>query len=145
MQAFTAKRLITPGDTIDAPLLLVTEGKIVDIARHAERTVPTGVRTLDLANGLIAPGYIDLHIHGSAGFDVMDANGAALSAIESLLARHGITAYYPTTVTAPLDTTLRALERLADAIEIGARGGEDLDCRARPLGIHLEGPFISHL
>jgi N-acetylglucosamine-6-phosphate deacetylase len=37
------------------------------------------------------------------------------------------------------------LERLADAIEIGARGGNDLDCRARPLGIHLEGPFISHL
>src|SRR5258706_14887509 len=105
MQAFTAKRLIPPGDTIDDPLLLVTEGKIVDIARHAERTVPAGVRTLDFADGLIAPGYIDLHIHGSAGFDVMDANSEALSAIEHLLARHGITAYYPTTVTAPLDTT----------------------------------------
>jgi len=48
-------------------------------------------------------------------------------------------------VTAPLDMTLPALERLADAIESGDGGDNNAERRARPLGIHLEGPFISHL
>src|SRR6185369_5394274 len=61
----------------------------------------------------------------------------------TLLAQHGVGSYFPTTVTAPLDKTLGALERLADAIEtcVDTRTSN----RARPLGIHLEGPFLSHL
>jgi N-acetylglucosamine-6-phosphate deacetylase len=145
MLAFTAKELITPTETVKHPLLLVDDGKILEIANRAERTVPAGVRMLDLGNSVIAPGYIDLHIHGGAGFDVMDDNAAALPAVERLLARHGVTSYYPTTVTAPFDMTLHALERLADAIESGDCGSKDADRRAHPLGIHLEGPFISHL
>jgi N-acetylglucosamine-6-phosphate deacetylase len=92
---------------------------------------------------MIAPGYVDLHIHGSDGFDVMDDSTDALPAVERLLARHGVTSYYPTTVTAPMDTTLRALTRLANAIE-SPRPLQDSQRRARPRGIHLEGPFISH-
>jgi N-acetylglucosamine-6-phosphate deacetylase len=103
---------------------------------------------MDLGDGIIAPGYVDLHIHGSAGFDVMDDSAEALPAIEQLLARHGVTSYFPTTVTAPMDTTLRALERLADAIEEREQSNnnnKEGHVRAFPLGIHLEGPFISHL
>jgi N-acetylglucosamine-6-phosphate deacetylase len=82
----------------------------------------------------------------------MDDSAEALPAIEQLLIRHGVTSYFPTTVTAPMDITLRALERLADAIETRERHLEqDLERqnahdknRAFPLGIHLEGPFISH-
>ncbi len=98
----------------------------------------------DFGEGVMAPGYIDLHIHGSAGYDVMDDTAEALPAIERLLARHGVTSYFPTTVTAPMDTTLRALDRLADAIEKRESYNKNGDHRARPLGIHLEGPFISH-
>ena len=100
---------------------------------------------LDLADGLLVPGYLDLHIHGGGGFDVMDADVDALPAVERLIVRHGVTGYFPTTVTAPLDSTLRALERLADAIESRGQGGRCTDRRACPLGIHLEGPFISHI
>ncbi len=145
MLAFTAEQLIAPTEVVAQPLLLVAGGRIVEIARRSEQTVPVGVRTQDLGDVVIAPGLIDLHIHGSAGFDVMDDNAAALPAVERLLARHGVTGYCPTTVTSPLDTTLRALERLAGAIETSARAGTDSNCRARPLGIHLEGPFLSHL
>ncbi len=78
----------------------------------------------------------------------MDDTSAALPAIEQLLARHGVTSYFPTTVTAPIDTILRALERLADVIERRERDRNKKDAeghaRALPLGIHLEGPFISH-
>jgi N-acetylglucosamine-6-phosphate deacetylase len=144
MLAFTAGRLLTPTDSIEHPLVLVEHGRVVDISTRSSRQVPAGVSTSDFGHSVIAPGYIDLHIHGSAGYDVMDDTAEALPAIEQLLARHGVTSYFPTTVTAPMDTTLRALERLADAVEKRERNNADGKIRALPLGIHLEGPFISH-
>lgn len=144
MLALIADKLLTPTEVLDRPVMLVSEGKIAEIASAAARAVPSGARTLSFAGGVIAPGYIDLHIHGSAGFDVMDGTPEAFGAIERLLAKHGVTGYYPTTVTAPMDTILGALERLADAIESKKRGQTSTG-QARPLGIHLEGPFINHL
>jgi N-acetylglucosamine-6-phosphate deacetylase len=148
MLAFTAGRLLTSTDAVEHPLLLVEQGHVVDISSRSNRQVPAGVSTADFGHSVIAPGYVDLHIHGSAGYDVMDDTVEALPAIEQLLARHGVTSYFPTTVTAPMDTTLRALERLADAIEKREldleRQNVDGKSRALPLGIHLEGPFISH-
>src|SRR5882724_9690715 len=144
MLAFTATKLLTPTETVEHPLMLVADGKIIEIAAGKARPTPIGTQVLDLGDSVIAPGYVDLHIHGSAGFDVMDDNADALPAVERLLVRHGVTSYYPTTVTAPLDTTLRALERLADAIESGRHADKSAEHRACPLGIHLEGPFISH-
>jgi N-acetylglucosamine-6-phosphate deacetylase len=142
MLALTARQLVTPTEVVEQPLVLVAEGKIVELATRSARSVPSGVTVLDLGEGVIAPGYIDLHIHGSGGSDVMDDGADTLPTVERLLARHGVTGYYPTTVTAPLDATLRALERLAGAIE--SRRDESTG-RACPLGIHLEGPFLSHL
>jgi len=148
MLAFTAGRLFSPTDSIEHPLVLVEQGRIVDISARSGRQIPAGVSTSDFADNVIAPGYVDLHIHGSGGYDVMDDAAEALPAIEQLLARHGVTSYFPTTVTAPMDVTLRALERLADAIEKREqdleRANGDGKIRALPLGIHLEGPFISH-
>jgi N-acetylglucosamine-6-phosphate deacetylase len=144
MLAFTGKRLITPTETVEHPLLLVAEGEVVQVGSRASLSVPNGVVPLDLGERLIAPGYVDLHLHGGAGHDVMADADDALPALERLLARHGVTSYYPTTVTAPLDTTLRALERLADEIEGRQHGDAEARGRANPLGIHLEGPFLSH-
>src|ERR1035438_4565250 len=156
MLAFTAGRLLTPTDAVEHPLVLVEQGRVLEISARTSRQVPAGVSVSDFGDSLMAPGYVDLHIHGSAGYDVMDDSVEALPAIEQLLARHGVTSYFPTTVTAPMDTTLRALERLADAIENGERHRQrdrEQDCeptngdgnrRALPLGIHLAGPFLSH-
>jgi N-acetylglucosamine-6-phosphate deacetylase len=152
MLAFTAGRLLTPTDAVEHPVVLVEQGRVLEISARGNRQVPAGVPVFDFGDRVMAPGYIDLHIHGSAGYDVMDDSAEALPAIEQLLARHGVTSYFPTTVTAPMDTTLRALERLADSIEkreldLGRereRQNADGKIRALPLGIHLEGPFISH-
>jgi N-acetylglucosamine-6-phosphate deacetylase len=154
MIAITATTLFTPLERIEQPLLLVEDGSIVEVTSRANRETPTGSRLVDFPGGVLAPGFIDIHIHGGAGHDVMEAGGDALPAMERLLARHGVSSYFPTTVTAPLEATLSALERLADAIEsekddaaasdAGARGPHSTGPRARPLGIHLEGPFISH-
>ena len=144
MLAFTAAWLLTPGVAVDHPLVLVEQGHILEISARSSRLVPAGVSVSDFGDRVMAPGYLDLHIHGSAGYDVMDDAAEALPAIEQLLARHGVTGYFPTTVTAPMDTTLRALERLAKAIETRELMNTDGTSRALPLGIHLEGPFLSH-
>ena len=152
MLAFTAGRLLTPTDAVEHPLVLVEQGRVLEISARSGRQAPAGISVSDFGDGVMAPGYVDLHIHGSAGYDVMDDTAEALPAIEQLLARHGVTSYFPTTVSAPMDATLRALERLADAIEnrererprLHERKNADGKSRALPLGIHLEGPFISH-
>jgi len=152
MLAFTAGRLLTPSDAVEHPLVLVEQGRVLEISARSGRQAPAGISVSDFGDGVMAPGYVDLHIHGSAGYDVMDDTAEALPAIEQLLARHGVTSYFPTTVSAPMDATLRALERLADAIEnrgrerprLHERKNADGKSRALPLGIHLEGPFISH-
>jgi len=148
MLAFTAGRLLTPTNAVEHPLVLVEQGRVLEISALSSRQVPAGVSASDFGGSVMAPGYVDLHIHGSAGYDVMDDSAEALPAIEQLLVRHGVTSYFPTTVTAPMDVTLRALERLADAVEKREldleRQNADSQSRALPLGIHLEGPFISH-
>jgi len=144
MLAFTAQRLITPTETVENPVVLVEDGKILEIASRQARVVPVGITAFDFRGSTLAPGYVDLHIHGSAGHDVMEDRPEALPAVEQWLARHGVTSYYPTTITAPKDATLRALERLAVAIEQREHGAAQMAARARPAGIHLEGPFISH-
>jgi len=142
MIALTAAALLTPTKRVEMPLVLIEDGVIVEVASHGTREIPTGCTVMDFSEDVLAPGFVDLHLHGGAGWDVMDPAPEALPAVEKLVAGHGVTAFFPTTVTASLDATLRALERLARAVERAAKGNEGL--RARPLGIHLEGPFISH-
>jgi N-acetylglucosamine-6-phosphate deacetylase len=144
MLAFTAGRLLTPEQVVERPLMIVGGGRILEIAVRGDRPLPAGAAHLDFGEGVMAPGYFDLHIHGSAGYDVMDERSEALPAIERMLARHGVTSYFPTTVTAPIDDTLCALDRLADAIEKRGHKNGDGAGRAAPMGIHLEGPFLSH-
>ena len=142
----TADRLYTPLEQIERPLIFVEDGVIAEISSLQARQAPTGSRMVDLGDVILVPGFIDIHIHGGAGHDVMEGDPKALPAVEQLLRSHGVTSYFPTTVTAPVDLTLAALERLADAIEAAGRGeSKSSDLRARPLGIHLEGPFISHV
>ena len=141
MLACTANVLYTPLELIERPLLLIEDGVIADVTSRTRRPIPSKARVVDFGDSVLAPGFIDIHIHGGAGHDVMGSDPGALPCIETLLAKHGVTSYFPTTVTAPLDATLTAVERLAVSIEATARRNGQ---RARPLGIHLEGPFISH-
>jgi N-acetylglucosamine-6-phosphate deacetylase len=80
-----------------------------------------------------------VHIHGAKGHDVMEATPAALDAMGSFLASRGTGSYLATTMTAPLNAILWSLSGLAKLLERPAVAGQ-----ARPIGIHLEGPFLSH-
>ena len=144
MIALTAARLFTPLERIEQPLLLLEEGVIREVSSHAGREIPKDCRVVDFRDGIIAPGLIDIHIHGAAGRDVMKGDSESLATIERFLAKHAVTSYLPTTITAPVDSTLVALESLANAIEAAAKRQEGGELRARPRGIHIEGPFLSH-
>ena len=139
--ALTSRRLFTPLEKVESPVLVIDGGTIVALGTRESMEIPAGLRVLDLGDAVLVPGFIDVHIHGGAGHDVMGVDPESLQAVERLLFRHGVTSYFPTTVTAPIDQTLSALDRLARAIQSGTPEGLQ---RARPLGIHLEGPFISH-
>jgi N-acetylglucosamine-6-phosphate deacetylase len=149
MIALTASTLFSPLERIESPLLLLEDGAIVEVTSRARSELRRNCRVVDFGDGILAPGFIDIHIHGGAGHDVMEAGAGALPPVERLLASHGVSSYFPTTVTAPLEATVSALARLADAIEAAERNPQPLarqngELRAQPLGIHLEGPFISH-
>lgn len=143
MIALTASRLYTPLDSVEQPMVLLEGPRIAEVGSRTERPLPPGVQQIDFGDSILAPGYVDIHIHGGAGHDVMELNPAALPAVEHLLAKHGVTSYLPTTVTASGEHTLSALDRLATAIEKAERDPDSRGRRAQPVGIHLEGPFIS--
>ncbi len=143
--AFTASRLYTPVDEIRNPLILVEDGKISEISARSLKDAPGHTSLVDFGDAILVPGFVDIHIHGGAGLDLMRAMPSELPRLGKFLTTHGVTGYFPTTVAAPLDATCAALGRLADAIETAANTPPDHQAsQARPLGIHLEGPFLSH-
>jgi N-acetylglucosamine-6-phosphate deacetylase len=141
--AFTASRLFTPIEEIRDPLLLMEDGRIIEVRSRSERELASGVSLVDFGDAILAPGFFDIHMHGGAGIDLMRAPADDLPRLGKFLASKGVTAYFPTTVAAPLDSTCAALDRLADAIETAQNESTDIPA-ARPLGVHLEGPFLSH-
>jgi N-acetylglucosamine-6-phosphate deacetylase len=135
----TAERLWDGTSLHQHPLILIEDGKIDSIATRDSSQLPAGAQVLGFPGATLGPAFFDVHIHGAAGHDVMEATPHALEAVGRFLASRGTSTYLATTVTAPLDTTFRALDGLANEIAKLPQPG-----RARLLGIHLEGPFLSH-
>lgn len=102
-------------------------------------SLPPGANIRNFPEGILAPAFFDVHIHGAAGHDIMEGTPEALACIGRFLASRGTAAFLATTVSAPIDVTLKSLEGVARIIAQDAVEGE-----ARPIGIHLEGPFLSH-
>ena len=130
MPILTARTLITAIGTVAYPAITIdSSGFIADISTD------TTIRS----ESILTPTFLDIHLHGAAGQDVMYASPAGLGSMQRFLASRGTSHYLPTTVTASLEDTLRALEALSEAIERPTPSNE-----ASPVGIHLEGPFLSH-
>ena len=135
----TAERLWDGTKLLDMPVVVIEDGRIASISTRAAKEAPGDAQVIDFPGSTLGPALFDVHNHGAKGHDVMEATPAALDAIGSFLASRGTGSYLATTVTAPLNTTLWSLSGLAKLLERPAAAGQ-----ARPIGIHLEGPFLSH-
>lgn len=126
--------LLTPHHALPDHTLVIERGKIV--ALEPGRLTPGPEDRLLPADGLyVAPGLIDLHVHGAAGHDAMDATPDALHGMARFFARHGVTAYLPTTIAAPAEPIQRALDNV--------RATPQPDDGACHVGVHIEGPYLN--
>src|SRR3990167_9007403 len=124
--------ILTPTGFVRGRIAWGADGRV-----SALSGTPVAASTVrEAAEPLILPGFIDLHVHGGAGHDIMEG-GDAVQHVTRLHARHGTTALLATTMTAPLadlDTAFAALGPVCAQRTAGA---------ARVLGVHLEGPYTS--
>jgi len=127
---FTNARLIFPDGVRDGLEVVAREGKIIAIREQAQAR---GEEVLDLNGNYLAPGFIDLHVHGALGRDTMEGSAEAFRAICGFHASGGTTSLLLTTATAPIEKLVEVL-------------GAVRDCRSSIsaiAGVHVEGPFIS--
>ena len=140
--AIHASRILTPDEEINDGVIVVEGSRIAAMGHRDEMRLPPGAIDFVATGMTVVPGFVDVHIHGAGGHDVMEADARALDRITSTVARHGTTSIVATTVTAPVDDTCRSLQGIARYI----REHENVEpdhLAAEILCIHLEGPFIS--
>ena len=151
-----AGRILTPDEEISDGVIIVEGSRITALGHRDEIRVPPGAIDYVAAGLTVVPGFVDLHIHGAGGHDVMEANARALDRITSTIARHGTTSILATTVSAPIEETCRSLAGIARYIRshetpeeaapdeaASEKDAKEGKLAAEILGIHLEGPFIS--
>ncbi len=141
--AIYASRILTPQDELTDTVILVDSGRIVALGHRDEVTVPEGALDYVAAGMIVVPGFVDIHIHGAGGHDVMEADPRSLDRITSTVARYGTTSMLATTVTASTDDTSKSLEGIAQYIRQHEHQDENARLSAEILGVHLEGPFLS--
>jgi N-acetylglucosamine-6-phosphate deacetylase len=146
---FTNGRVIFPDGVRDGLEVVAREGKIVGIREQtrlhestARQAQARGQEIVDLSGNYLAPGFIDLHVHGALGRDTMEGCAEAFRAICDFHASGGTTSLLLTTATAPIDKLVEVFSAIRDCIQRHVR-------RSRPttaiLGVHVEGPFISKI
>jgi N-acetylglucosamine-6-phosphate deacetylase len=125
-------RILTPQGLVDGVLRMTEDGHIAAV----EGTSISIERAREPGAPLLLPGFIDLHVHGGAGRDIMEGGDAALQ-VARCHAAHGTTSLLATTMTAPAQDLRDALSAIGALCRSGAPGA------ARVLGMHLEGPYIN--
>ena len=124
--------VVLPNRTIERGTILIEDGYISSIG---DRDV-AGAESIDLGDMTILPGFIDVHIHGAIGVDVMDATPQALQDVSKYLTTQGVTGWLPTFVPASDENYASAVEAIAESMNGSG---------ARILGVHYEGPFVNSL
>jgi N-acetylglucosamine-6-phosphate deacetylase len=144
--ALAANKLFTPLEVVEDAVLLIEDGIIRALGRRPNVTLPPWAHVVELGNQILAPGFIDIHIHGGAGHDVMEGTRDALEAVARSVFEHGTTSFVPTTISAAPEVLIQSIQRLRTVIEswnADHSAAMPAPLLAKPLGIHLEGPFIS--
>ena len=124
--------VVTPGRVIENGTVVIDSGSIVSVGESASIS---NAEVFDLSGLFLLPGFIDVHIHGAMGVDVMDATSADLSSVSEYLASQGVTTWLPTFVPASDENYANAVAAIAEAAKDPSG--------ARITGVHYEGPFVN--
>ena len=145
VKALIAGTIFTPAEEIRNGVILVEGHRIAKVGPREQIKIPQDAAVIDYQDRTVVPGFIDIHIHGAVGYDLMEATPEAVAAVGKYLARHGTTSYAATTVAASLDRTLNAAQGLSAIIRTSnsLQVGSDKITGAQPVCIHLEGPFLN--
>ncbi len=136
MLAIENGTVYAPEGPIGDGMVLVEDGTIRAVGPRRALWPPASADRLDAKGAHIAPGFVDMHMHGALDHEMLHATRAGLEAITTYLPAHGVTSFVPSTVAAPLDDILESL-RLARSVLAGPRlPGAEI------LGVHLEGPYL---
>ncbi len=129
-------RILTPSREISDGIILVEGSRIVSLGVDGELTIPRGAKTLNFGDKIAVPGFLDIHIHGGGGSDVMEASEKAAIDLALFASSHGVTSILPSTVSAPHSSLLKVVRVLGEMVGRETGGAE-------VLGINLEGPYIN--
>ena len=136
LQVFRNGTLIADYGEVSGSLVITRDGSIDYAGPWFPSEFPEGTEIIDATGLYVSPGFIDMHIHGGAGADFMDATKQDVDTVMRYHALHGTTALCPTTATAPPAEILACL----DALEAYRKRGPQF---GRALGTHIEGPFLN--
>jgi len=128
--------IITPFQSLENKAISIEKGKITAIKERKVMDIPAGVEVIDAGDGFVVPGFIDIHVHGGGGSDVMDGGYEAVKQVAATHSRFGTTAFLPTTMTMSKDKIIESLKSIHEAFIKGTGAAEIL-------GVNLEGPYIS--
>jgi N-acetylglucosamine-6-phosphate deacetylase len=137
-----AGRAFTPFEEIRDAVVVIQGSKISAVGRRGKVDLPRGVREIDAGGKTVVPGFVDVHIHGAGGRDVMEGTREALEIVAATVAGRGTTSLVATTVTASEKETLASVAGIAHFI-LNTSQYASRELSAEILGIHFEGPFIS--
>ncbi len=133
MKGFRNCNIYVEGKGIIKTSLSVEDGKIKQINDNLDIEEYLNVQD----NWIVVPGFIDQHIHGAVGSDVMDGTEEDIAKMAIAVASEGTTSFLPTTMTQSPENITKALEAIRDYMAKNCQTG------AKVLGVHLEGPYIS--
>src|SRR6202162_1636262 len=111
-----ADRAFTPFEEISDAVIVIEGSKIAAIGRRGKVDLPRGAREINAGERTVAPGFVDVHIHGAGGHDVMEGTREALEIIAATVAAHGTTSLVATTVTASEKETSQSVAGIAHFI-----------------------------
>src|SRR6266576_3952237 len=137
--AIHVDRAITPFEEIPDAIIVIQGGKISAVGQRGKVVTPRGAREIAAPGKTVVPGFVDVHIHGAGGHDVMEGTPEALEIIAATVARHGTTSLVATTVTASEVETCESVGAIARFIlKSGLSATRELVSDI--VGIHFEGP-----
>ena len=131
-------KLVGPTEIHPDSEIVIDNGVISELACGNRLPARKGDKVIDAKGNFVCPGFIDIHVNGADGYDVMDGTPEAIAGISRFHARHGTTTIIPTLVSSAKTRTIQVLEIIRQSMNTPPAG-------AKIAGAHLEGPYLSQI